>query len=252
MKLSLDNKIVVVVGGSRGIGLSIVTKFLQENAIVHMISRNGNIKSEKTLSELYPNSTFFYRSDATDELKLKECCSEILRRTNGEIDVLIANVGNGSNPNYAINNHDFWKNSWDINFETSLKTARVFSPSIKNGSIIFISSICGIEYVAAPTDYSVAKAALISFSKILSHKLAPNIRVNVVAPGNILTEDGTWDKKLKENSDTVTKMLNERVPLKRLGTPDEIADTVLFLASKPASFITGSCIVVDGGQTVSY
>jgi len=252
MKLYLDNKIVVVVGGSQGIGLSIVTKFLQENAFVHVISRNSYYESETKIAESYPNNVFFYRSDATDELKLKASRDEILKRTNGEIDVLIANVGNGRNPVNPINDQDVWKNSWDTNFETSLNTARVFSPSIKTGSIIFISSICGIEYVGAPTDYSVAKAALISFSKILSHKLAPNIRVNVVAPGNILTKDGTWDKKNKENPLEVEKMLNELVPLKRFGTPDEIADTVLFLASKSASFITGSCITVDGGQTVRF
>jgi 3-oxoacyl-[acyl-carrier protein] reductase len=252
MKLLLDNKIIVVVGGSKGIGLSIVNKFLEEKAIVHAISRNGNPFVEKKLAELYPEQLFFYQSDACNEISLTDCKELILKKTSGIVNVVVSNVGNGHNLNNPINDSFLWKNSWDANFETALNTARVFSPHIKNGSLIFISSICGIEYVGAPTDYSVAKSALISFSKILSHKLAPSIRVNVVLPGNILTENGTWEKKIKENPEFISKMLEEKVPLKRLGNPDEIADIVLFLASERASFITGSCIIVDGGQTVKF
>ena len=124
--------------------------------------------------------------------------------------------------------------------------------SQNKGSITFISSISGIEFVGAPISYSTAKAALNSFTKTLSQKLAPNVRVNSVAPGNIWIENGTWDLKQKENSEGVQKMLNEKVPLNRFGLPEEVGNLVLFLSSKKASFITGSCFVIDGGQTISF
>jgi len=126
-------------------------------------------------------------------------------------------------------------------------------PSIKKsrGSIIFISSICGVEALGAPTDYSVAKAALNAFSKNLAKKVGPDVRVNSVAPGNIYFEGGTWEKKIKENKSMVDVMLENEVPLRRLGKPEEVADAVKFLCSERASFITGATLVVDGGQTRS-
>ena len=106
--------------------------------------------------------------------------------------------------------------------------------------------------MGAPTDYSVAKSALIALSKNLSRKVAPNVRVNVVAPGNIYFKGGTWDEKIKSNKARVDTMLESQVPMKRFGTPDEIADAVVFLSSARSSFITGSTLVVDGGQTHSF
>jgi 3-oxoacyl-[acyl-carrier protein] reductase len=87
---------------------------------------------------------------------------------------------------------------------------------------------------------------------MLSHKLAPSIRVNVISPGNILVEGGSWDRKLKENKQAVSKMLAEKVPLKRFGLPAEVSHLVLFLSSSRASFITGSNFIIDGGQTVTF
>ena len=78
------------------------------------------------------------------------------------------------------------------------------------------------------------------------------MRVNSVAPGNIWIENGTWDLKHKENPEAVQKMLNEKVPLNRFGLPKEVANLVLFLSSDKALFITGSCFVIDGGQTISF
>ena len=119
------------------------------------------------------------------------------------------------------------------------------------GSIIFISSICGVEALGAPTDYSVAKAALNAFSKNLAKKVGPEVRVNTVVPGNIYFEGGTWAEKIKSSKAKVDEMLETEVPLIRLGKPEEVADAVTFLCSERASFITGATLVVDGGQTRS-
>ena len=107
-----------------------------------------------------------------------------------------------------------------------------------------------MEVIGAPIGYSVSKTAIFSLAKNLSVKLADKkVRVNVVTPGNVFFSGGEWERKLKENPHKIKKLINTVVPMKRFGTPDEIANAVIFLSSEKASFITGSNIVVDGGQT---
>ena len=120
------------------------------------------------------------------------------------------------------------------------------------GCLLFVSSIAGMEAFGAPTDYSVAKTAIISLAKNMARKLASDhVRVNVVAPGNVYFEGGTWDKKIEEDPDQVRNIIKETVPMNRFSTPEEIANPVVFLCSDKASFITGAILRVDGGQTVS-
>lgn len=132
---------------------------------------------------------------------------------------------------------------------------REFLPLLEkvSGNILFISSICGLEALNAPIDYSVAKSALQTFSKHLSKKLAyKGIRVNCLVLGNIFFPGGVWDLKMKENADKVNEMLRNNVPLNRFGNPNEIAYASLFICSEYASFITGTVLVIDGGQTNSF
>jgi 3-oxoacyl-[acyl-carrier protein] reductase len=248
--LKLENKRVVVVGGTNGIGLQIVTKFLQEGSEVHCISRNQKHEIETSFNKAFNNKIFFHYCDATNLVRVNECCNIIAKR--GSIDILISNVGDGRMPNNDINELDIWDKSWRINFNTGLNVTKIFSKKIKKGSILFISSIAGQEFINAPTDYSVAKSALITFAKILSHKFAPNIRVNVISPGNIFIKDGTWDLKTKNSPEFVDDLLKNHVPLNRFGNPEEVADLALYLSSYKADFITGSCINIDGGQTKSF
>jgi 3-oxoacyl-[acyl-carrier protein] reductase len=120
------------------------------------------------------------------------------------------------------------------------------------GSIVFISSIVGVEATPAPLPYSAAKAALLNYSKNLSRAVADKkIRVNSIAPGNILFPGGSWEKHLAARRASVEELIAKEVPQKRFGTPEEIAALATFLCSDVSGFATGACYVMDGGQTRS-
>ena len=112
---------------------------------------------------------------------------------------MVLNIGDGKSNNKVITSKSHWEKVWDVNFNSSLYPIRQFLPLMKkNSSIIFISSIAGVKTIGAPTDYSVAKASIIALAQNLALKLAPNIRVNCVAPGNILFKGGSWENKIKK------------------------------------------------------
>ena len=254
MDLSLSNLNVVVVGGTNGIGLAIAKGFLREKAYVHVISRTRNEELVTELKNIYPATFFSYTADATNEESLAHAGTQILTNARSKVDIVISNVGSGKGTQMPVSDNTDWSRSWDTNFNSALNVSRVFTPELlkSTGSLIFISSIAGMEFIGAPTAYSTAKAAIIAFSKSLSHRLAPNVRVNVVSPGNIWIKNGSWDVKMKENPEKVSTMLNEKVPLRRFGLPEEVCDLVLFLSSTRAAFITGGCFVIDGGQTTKF
>ncbi len=117
------------------------------------------------------------------------------------------------------------------------------------GSATLIGSIAGLEGLPAPLPYSAAKAALVAYANNLSRLVADQgVRINLVAPGNIIFPGSVWERKAAEDSDGVARYLAAEVPMNRFGKPEEIADLVAFLSSARASFITGACIVADGGQ----
>jgi 3-oxoacyl-[acyl-carrier protein] reductase len=254
MNLELTNKNVVIFGGSYGIGYSIAKAFLSEKAKVHVISRSFDNLQLYSLKSEFPESVFFhYSCDATKQAEIKNISMSLLKSCENIIDVLVLNIGNGKGNGEILENDFEWNQIWDVNFNSVLYPLREFIGNIaNNGAITIISSIAGIENINAPNAYSVAKSALITLSKNLSKKLAPNIRVNTIAPGNVFVPDGTWDLKMKIDPELIKQMLFEKVPLNRFGLPEEISDLVVFISSNRASFITGSCVVIDGGQTISY
>lgn len=244
MELGLAQKQVLVTGGTRGIGLAIARTFAGEGAAVHVFARNEPSENPGERIE-------FYSCDITDAKSVHAACEKLFANTGGKLDVLICNAGNGSGSREAIQDEKEWAASWNLNFNGVLNVIRATEEKLRHsgGNIVCISSIAGREYVGAPTVYSTAKAALNALAKNLSFKMAPEVRVNVVCPGNVYFKGGTWEKKMNDNEARVKEMLAEKVPLKRFGTPDEIANLVVFIASPAASFITGACMVADGGQS---
>ncbi len=256
MILNFKNKNVVIFGGSYGIGFAIVKGFLSEKANVHIISRTFDTKKLEALLAEYPESKIYtYNCDATSTNEIKKISFELLHNCNKFIDVLVLNIGNGKSSvnQQIIENESDWDLSWSINFNSVIFPLREYLDKINDGGVItIISSIAGLENIGAPNAYSIAKSSLITFSKNLAVNLAPKIRVNVIAPGNILTTGGSWESKLQSNPEKISTMLHEKVPLKRFGLPEEVSDLVVFVSSERASFITGACLVIDGGQTKSY
>jgi 3-oxoacyl-[acyl-carrier protein] reductase len=255
LNLNLYSKNFLITGSSRGIGRSIAQSFLYEGANVGLVARSESDLKE-TSKELKHDNTSkiqYWSADVSEETSVRKLHNEVTQEWK-TLDGLVLNVGNGKSQPDPITSADQWSTVWKTNFDTALFMARAFLQSLKknNGCIVFISSICGVEVLGAPTDYSVAKTALIAFAKNLARKVAPEVRVNVVAPGNIYFEGGTWGRKIKENKSLVDEMLENEVPLKRFGKPEEVGDAVAFLCSDRASFITGSTLVVDGGQTRSF
>jgi 3-oxoacyl-[acyl-carrier protein] reductase len=254
MNLELKNKRVLITGGSQGIGRAIAISFLDEGANVILVARNKK-KLKLTESELkkkYGEDKVWSKvCDCTNAESLVELHNSINKEF-GYINTVIANIGDGRSVSDPIPDNIRWQQTWNSNFESALLTARTFLPMLEDsrGVLLFVSSIAGLEAFGAPTDYSTAKTAIIALAKNMARKLAPNVRVNVVAPGNVYFRGGSWDEKIKQDKKRVEEIIKATVPMNRFATPGEVADAVVFLCSDRAKFITGSTLVVDGGQTV--
>jgi len=254
MDLGLCHKRVLVTGASRGIGAAIAKQFLDEDADVMIISRGseGLFENEKKLQNEYGASRISAEvCDCTSPQSLLQLRDK-LRKKWGGIDVVIANVGDGRSVPDSLPNDEQWKKIWVINFESALCTARTFLPMLQNsnGCLLFVSSIAAMEVIGAPVDYSAAKSAVVALAKNMARKLAQEVRVNVLAPGNVYFPGGSWDEKIQKNPERIANIIESTVPMNRFGTPEEMAYAAVFLCSKRAEFITGSVLVVDGGQTV--
>lgn len=254
MDLGLKDKRVLVAGASRGIGLAVAEGFLREGARVALVARSPgplNDVLRRLGAEHGPERVLAFPADCSDGTAWPPILERIGSAWGG-LDAAIANVGDGRGPQDALPESGRFAETWRSNFTAAEETARAALPLLEasGGCLLFVSSIAGLEYIGAPTDYSVAKTALVALTKQMARRLAPRVRVNCLAPGNVHFPGGSWDAKIQADPRRVEALIQATVPMKRFGTPDEMADAVLFLCSERAAFITGSCLVVDGGQTV--
>jgi 3-oxoacyl-[acyl-carrier protein] reductase len=176
-------------------------------------------------------------------------------RALGGLDLVIANVGKSFARDAAQLDDDDLARSLDANLWTAARVAQRAVPHLEaagGGSITLIASIWGREAGGAP-GYNVAKAGVIALAKALARDHAKRgIRINSVAPGSILFPGGGWDRRMQADPDGIADMVRRDLPFGRFGTPEEVADVVTFVASPRARWISGACIVVDGGQSRAF
>lgn len=250
MDLRLTKKIVLVTGGSKGIGKGIAEAFLAEGAKVGIVAR-GQKELEKTKHDL-PNVEIFQGDLANPEER--DAVFQAFIDTFGRIDILVNNVGGSSGSTTMETSINQFEEAMQLNYFSAVHFSKLSVPFMmekNNGSIINISSIFGRESGGKPT-YNSAKAAMISFTKSLADELIEDgIRVNGVAPGSILHPTGNWQKRIEENPEKMKQFVEENIPAGRFGTVEEIANVVVFLASEQASWVVGATLNVDGGQSKS-
>ncbi|MGE0626213.1 MAG: SDR family NAD(P)-dependent oxidoreductase [Hyphomicrobiaceae bacterium] len=250
MDLGLASKVALVTGASRGIGLAIASALAREGCKVALNARDGE-GLERAKASIAADVSI-HKADVQNDAETHWLIDDVGARW-GRLDILVCNVGSGASVPPGNETDAEWRRVMDLNLFATTGTISAARPLMRNGegdrSIVAVSSICGLAALGAPVTYSAAKAALNATVRGLARPLARDgIRINAVAPGNILFEGGTWAHKLAENRDSVEDMLTREVALARLGMPEEVADAVAFLASPRAAFITGTVMVADGGQ----
>lgn len=244
----LKNKNIFITGTNRGLGKAMLIECAKNGANIWAHARCANdefFQFVKDLSLQYNVSILPIFFDMTDSIKMKEEIGKILK-TKTKIDVLINNAGVAHGGFFQMTSINKIKEIFNINFFSQLElTQLILKSMVKNrgGNIINISSIAGLDLKEGNVAYGTSKAALISWTKVLSKELAIyNIRVNSIAPGLSNTNMANLMEK-KAGTEMIQQSL-----MKRLGTPDEIANVAVFLASEKSSFVNGQIIRVDGGS----
>jgi 3-oxoacyl-[acyl-carrier protein] reductase len=248
MDLQLNGKNVLVTGGSKGIGKAIAKAFVEEGANVAIIARDL-IYLQEAKKEL--GNVVLYQADLTEKTERERVFRQFIDDF-GSLDILINNAGGSNGSSVMETDLSLFYEAMELNYFSAVHLSQLAVQEMKkkqSGSIINITSIYGRESGGKVT-YNNAKAALISFTKALANEVAPyGIRVNSVAPGSILHPTGNWQRRLEENPEGIRRFVQEQIPAGRFGTPEEIANVVVFLASNKASWIVGATINVDGGQS---
>jgi len=245
----LKNKNVIVTGGSKGIGKAIADKFLDEKSNVISISRNMPENIDKRIN--------YYKCDVSNNNDVKNIIEKIVSKFN-TIDILVNNAGIEEYASLDKTDEDMWDKIMDVNVKGIYNISKYCIPEmLKNhdGNIVNISSVQANIITKNAAAYVTSKHAIIGLTKSIALDYAPEIRCNAVLPATIDTplvrkaailEVGNDEEKIKEK----IKEWGLQHPLGRIGKPEEVANTVLFLASSQSSFITGASIMVDGGLSI--
>ncbi len=253
MDLGLAGKLCLVSGASRGIGRAIAIALAREGARVAVVAR-GQADLATLLRELPGGPHVSFVADIATADGASAAVDGCVRELGG-LDVVIANVGKSfAREASAMDDEDLAK-SLELNLWTTARVAQRAVPHLiarGGGSITMIASIWGREAGGAP-GYNVAKAGVIALAKALARDYAANgIRVNSIAPGSTLFPGGGWDRRQQADPAGIAAFVARAIPSGRFGTPEEIADVVAFVASPRASWLTGTCIPVDGGQSRAF
>ena len=244
----LAGKTVLVTGSSRGIGCAIATLLHASGCRVALNARHTEGLAATATALL---GSIAIQGDVTEASQARRVVGEAVAAL-GCLDILVCNVGSGQSVPPGSETPDEWRRVFALNLWSTTNTVEAARDALAStsGSIVCISSICGLEVIpGAPLTYSAAKAALHAYVRGIARPLGrQGIRINAVAPGNILSDSSVWARRMADDSGAVQQMLDCEVSLGRLGTPQEVAELVAFLASSRAGFATGGIWQLDGGQ----
>lgn len=237
-------KRVIITGGSRGIGAACVKRFACAGHSVAFIYKSSHDRAEELSAE---TGAYAVCADIADPASALKAMDDAISHLGG-VDVLVNNAGIAQFRLFDEITEDDWHSVIETNLGGAYRCSRAAVPHMvrqKSGAIVNISSMWGISGASCEVHYSASKAGLIGMTKALAKELAPSgVRVNCVAPGAIATEmNAALD-------DAAIAAICDETPLGRLGSPEEVAACVYFLASDDASFVTGQTLSADGGYVI--
>ena len=243
----LEGKIALITGASRGIGKGIAEIFVAEGATVAFTYRSSDEKARALEAELTANggTAKGFKSDAGDFEQAVKLVEDVVKEF-GTVDIVINNAGITRDNLLMRMSEEHWDEIMDVNLKSVFNLTKAVMRTMlkaRSGSIINMSSVVGVKGNAGQANYAASKAGIIGFTKSVAAELGSrNIRCNAVAPGFIETE---MTAALGEE---VIQQWRDGIPLKRGGSPDDVANLCLFLASDLSTYITGQTINVDGGM----
>jgi 3-oxoacyl-[acyl-carrier protein] reductase len=252
--LGLSGKVALVTGSSRGIGRGIATRLVDEGADVIFCARGAEALEEAVTAAGGPGRARGVVADVSTPEGAAAVVDGALSSFGG-LDIVVNNVGGSGARTFDEMDADDLEAVLGRNLFPALHVSRAALPAMRErggGVIALIASVWGREGGGSPS-YNIAKAAEISLARAMAHDLAKDrIRVFSVAPGSTLFEGGSWERRKREDPDGIAAFVERELPWGRFGSVDEIADVVAFLVSARASWIVGTCVTVDGGQSRSF
>ncbi len=246
MKLLLENKTALITGAARGIGKTIAIHFAQEGCNIAFTDLNEeNIKNTAAEIEALGVKVKGYFSDASNFDNVNETVEQIVKDF-GRIDILVNNAGITRDGLMLRMTEKQWDDVINVNLKSAFNFIHAVVPVMarqREGSIINMSSVVGVSGNAGQCNYSASKAGLIGLAKSIAQEMGSRgIRANCIAPGFIITD------MTAQLSDAVREEWAKKIPLRRGGTPDDVADVALFLASDLSRYVTGQVINCCGGM----
>jgi len=239
----MSNKKILITGATGGIGASLCKKFIELDSII--ICTTSNIEKFKYLKNTYGSNHYYYLINYTDSNSISESFKQI-SSDHKDIDTLINNAGTTDDNLFLRMKKVQWQNVININLNSNFYIIKEILPNMiknKSGNIIGITSVVAITGNSGQSNYSASKSAMIAMYKSIALEVAQrNIRVNTIAPGFIKTP---MTEKLNVMQ---TEAIMKKIPMKKFGDPDDVANLALFLSSNASSYITGQTFHINGGM----